>query len=352
MAVLGVLAHVRLRSLALKVRLLERRERDMLAAASGFCQASRESSHAVLDALEGALRRAAPGIDATLVFEGAGTELAPLRVAGERARHYAGLRVALDGPPTPLTRAAQAGHRAELQPGMSPLIPTDRGALAVPLGIDEPRSFVYVSTALAREVANVDTVVRLIEQARAPFALAREREADRARATYDALTGLLTPRAFRTLLTQECAAAGATDAPLSLWFIDTDHFKSVNDTHGHGAGDVVLQRMAQAIAAHARPGLDHVARNGGDEFCAILKHAPKSAAILRAQQLCEAVAACDFGTGVRITASIGVANCPADAQSAHELLEIADAAMYHSKRGGRNCVSFRRADATFERYVP
>lgn len=351
-ALLGGLAHARLRALALKVRLLERREAEMLAAVARFCQASRESSHAVLDALEGALGRAAPGIDATLVFEGAGAELAPLRVTGERARHYGQLRVPLDGPPTPLTRAAQAGHRAALQPGLSPLIPTDRGALAVPFGVDEPRSFVYVSTVIARDVENADTVVRLIEQARAPFALAREREADRARATYDGLTGLLTPRAFRTLLSGECATAGAAGTPLCLWFIDTDHFKAVNDTHGHAAGDVALQRMAQLLGAHVHAGLDHVARNGGDEFCAILKNAPKSAAILRAQRLCEAVAAYEFETDIRITASIGVANFPADAASAHELLEVADGAMYHSKHAGRNCVSFRRADATFERYVP
>ena len=347
-AVLGGFAHLRVRALTLKVRLLERREHDLLQAASAFGQASRESSGAVLDALERALTRAAPGIDATLVFEGAGTELSALRAGGERARHYNHARIPLDGPPTPLTRAAQAGHRAALAPGLVPVIPTDRGALAVPLGVDEPRSFVYVSTAQTRTVENPDTVVRLVEQARAPFALARERETDRARATYDGLTGLLTPRAFRTLLAGECAAG----TPLCLWFIDTDHFKSVNDSRGHAAGDVVLQSMARLIGEHVRPGLDHVARNGGDEFCAILKSARKSEAIVRAQRLCDAVAAYDFETGIRITASIGVASFPGDAAGAHELLEAADAAMYHSKHGGRNCVSFARPDSTFERYIP
>lgn len=351
-AALGGFAHLHVRALALKVRLLERREHDLLEAASDFGQASRESSGAVLDALERALFRAAPGIDATLVFEGAGAELAALRAGGERARHYGHVRIPLDGPPTPLTAAAQAGHRAALAPGLAPVIPTDRGALAVPLGIDEPRSFVYVSTVQTRTVENADTVVRLVEQARAPFALARERETDRARATYDGLTGLLTPRAFRTLLTSEFAAAQAAGTPLCLWFIDTDHFKAVNDSRGHAAGDVVLQCMARLIGEHVRPGLDHVARNGGDEFCAILKSARKSEAIVRAQRLCDAVAAYDFEAGIRITASIGVASFPGDAAGAHDLLEVADAAMYHSKHGGRNCVSFARPDATFERYIP
>jgi diguanylate cyclase (GGDEF)-like protein len=350
-SVLRLRALVRL--LRLKVRLLERRERDLLEAVGRLCEASRESSQDVLSVLERAVRDAAPGIDAVMVFEAAGEELTALRVMGERTRHFGAARYRLDGPPTPLTRAALGGHRAILCAGMSPLIPTDRGALAVPLGDGAAQSVVYVSTPKSRGIENADTVVRLIEQARAPFALAREREADRAKATYDGLTGLLTARAFRALLADEFNFARiARDATLSLWFIDTDHFKPVNDTFGHGAGDIVLQRMAQLIGAHAHAGLDHVARNGGDEFCAIIKNVPKSNAIMRAQKLCEAVAEFDFGVDIRISASIGVASFPGDANSAHELLEVADAAMYHSKRSGRNGVSFPVAGSAFERYVP
>ena len=342
-----------LRVLRVRTRLLERRESAVLDVVGRLCDASRESSHAVLGALEAALHDAAPGVDTVMIFESAGGELSASRASGERAAHFMQVRYRLDGPETPLTRAALSGHRAALVTGTTPVIPTDRAALAVPLGAPPAQSIVYLSTARAARIENADTVVRLVEQAWAPFALAREREIDRSRATYDGLTGLLTARAFRTLLNDEIAVARvASNTSVSLWFIDTDNFKQVNDTFGHGAGDIVLQRMGQMLSAHTHAGIDHAARNGGDEFCAIIKNVPKSVAITRAQRLCDAVANCDFGIDVRISASIGVASFPADVSSAHELLEVADAAMYHSKRGGRNCVSFPVEGARFERYCP
>lgn len=344
---------VQLATLRLRMRLLERRENDVLEVVGRLCDASRESSLAVLCALERALHEAEPGLDTVMTFESAAGELSAIRVSGERAAHFIQARFRLDGPATPLTLAARNGYRAALGPGMSPVIPTDRAALAVPLGTPPGQSIVYISTPHAARIENADTVVRLVEQAQAPFALAREREIDRSRATYDGLTGLLTARAFRTQLNDDVAVARiAANAGVSLWFVDTDNFKPVNDTFGHGAGDIVLQRMAQILTAHAHVGIDHVARNGGDEFCAIIKNVPKSAAIARAQRFCDEVANFDFGIGVRISASIGVASFPVDATTAHELLEVADAAMYHSKRGGRNCVSFPVEGARFERYCP
>jgi diguanylate cyclase (GGDEF)-like protein len=184
-------------------------------------------------------------------------------------------------------------------------------------------------------------LVRAVAQAASPYALAAEREVDRRSATYDGLTGLYTPRAFRSKMQDELAIARLSPhASLALWFIDTDHFKRVNDSFGHAAGDIVLQRMAGLLREHMRPGLDLPARNGGDEFCAIVRDVHKVAAIERAQRFCRAVRDCDFGVDVRITASIGVAAFPYDAQGASELLEVADAAMYHSKRCGRDRVSF------------
>ena len=90
---------------------------------------------------------------------------------------------------------------------------------------------------------------------------------------------------------------------------------------------------------------------GGDEFCAVLRNVHKVAAIERAQRFCAGVRACRFGVDVAITASIGVAAYPYDAAEAGELLEAADAAMYHSKREGRDRVSFavrRDAFAVYE----
>lgn len=331
----------RLRLVRLRLALVERREADLLEAIKRLTQASRTSSHAVLSELERRVRAVAPSIDTMLVFEASGEELAVIRAAGERAKHFEHARYRIDGPPTVLTRAALDGHRAHLRPGTSALIPTDRAALAVPLCAHPRLSLVYLCASKSSELENEETLVRLVEQAGAPFALALEREADHANATYDGLTGLLSARAFRTTLADEIAVAGlSSNATVSLWFIDTDNFKNVNDSLGHGAGDIVLQRMAQILGAHAVPGMDIVARNGGDEFCAIIKNVPKSVAIVRAQRLCEAVAAFQFGMDVRISASIGVATFPTDVQSSNELLEVADAAMYHSKRSGRNRVSF------------
>ncbi|GAC1387559.1 MAG: hypothetical protein NVSMB31_00040 [Vulcanimicrobiaceae bacterium] len=340
-----------LRFARLCLRLVERRESELLDAVQRLTEASRESSHAVLSELERTLRGTAPSVDTVMIFEAIGEELGAIRVGGERAAHYDHVRYRIDGPVTPLTRAALDGHRALLGPGVQPLIPTDRSALAALLGRPPELRIVHVSSSKSAGLENLDTLVRLIEQAAAPFALAREREADHAKATFDGLTGLLTARAFRARLTDEVAVARVSaGAMVSLWFIDTDNFKRVNDTLGHGAGDIVLQRMAQILSEHAVVGVDVAARNGGDEFCAIIKNVPKSVAITRAQKLCDAVAAFEFGTDVRVSASICVATYPIDVSSAHELLELADAAMYHSKRSGRNGVSFPIEGMNLERY--
>ena len=127
---------------------------------------------------------------------------------------------------------------------------------------------------------------------------------------------------------------------MALWFIDTDGFKRINDTYGHAAGDTILQGLADLLRDRLIPSVDVGARNGGDEFCALVRNAHKTDAIARAQHFCDAVRACDFGIALPITTSIGVAAYPYDADSANELLEIADAAMYHSKRSGRDRVAF------------
>ncbi len=108
--------------------------------------------------------------------------------------------------------------------------------------------------------------------------------------------------------------------------------------------------MAALLRDHVVPGVDLAARNGGDEFCAIVRGAHKVAAIERAQRFCEAVREHDFRVSVPITASIGVASYPYDAAGAGELLELADAAMYHSKRAGRNRVSFTVDGVSFAVY--
>src|SRR5262249_7162674 len=121
-------------------------------------------------------------------------------------------------------------------------------------------------------------------------------------------------------------------------------------TYGHAAGDVVLQTMARLLRLHTVADVDAAARNGGDEFCAIIHDTQKTLAIERAQEFCNAVRMTDFGIPLQVTASIGVASFPYDAADANELLEVADAAMYNSKRTGRNRVSFAVNGTQFSIY--
>lgn len=341
-----------MRALRHACRAAQQRDSEVLEGARVLTAASAESRAAVLAALDTVLRVLEPALDAVMVFEPAGDELACVYAAGERAEHFRAMRLRRDRPVSLPARAALCGHRVEAAGEIAPLIPTDRAALAIPMiGASGLIAVVYAASA-RNAVVCADALVRSVAQAAAPYALAAERESDRAQAVYDALTGLYTPRAFRNTLQREIATAQLTPgASIALWFIDTDYFKRVNDTLGHAAGDAVLQKMASLLQEHAAPPADLAARNGGDEFCAILRNAGKVAAIERARRFCGAVRETDFGSGIEITASIGVAAYPYDAAEAAELLEIADAAMYHSKRSGRDRVSFAADRGSYTVYA-
>ena len=343
-------AERRLRERHASIDALHSREQFVLETMRELMEASRISSASVLARLSHAIRRREPGIDAVLAFVPRGDELAVCYAEGPRADHFTSMRVRRDSEISLPARAAAAGHRAVGSGGI--VIPTDRYAVAVPMKDDGGvHAVLYCSSSSAFELYEEDAVVRTIEHAASPFALALEREGDRADATYDGLTGLLTPRAFRERLRDNVARSQLrASSILTLWFIDTDHFKSVNDTYGHAAGDRVLQGMSSLLRAHTVADVDVVARNGGDEFCALIYGPQKTVAIERAQALCDAVRAFDFGIPISITASIGVASLPFDAREASELLEVADAAMYHSKRSGRDRVSFAVGTGAFAIY--
>ena len=135
-------------------------------------------------------------------------------------------------------------------------------------------------------------------------------------------------------------------------------FKQWNDNYGHASGDALLRELAVLLRAAATEPGDIAARNGGDEFCVVLVDAEKSRAVERAERLRVSIVEADFrglhapvasGEEVRISASIGVACFPVDAQSPEALLEKADEAMYHSKKTGRNGVSFFGVDGQLVR---
>jgi diguanylate cyclase (GGDEF)-like protein len=325
-----------------------RSERALLEAAGLITAASRESAETLLSVLAATLTTLEPAVDAVLVFRPDAEELQSVFAAGGRAEYFGGVRLRIDGDELP-AQAALRGHHLVLAARRNAVIPTDRTALAVPMYAGHTLlAIVYAASATARAIAAADLLVRTVGHAAVPYALAMEREADRASATYDGLTGLHTARAFRTVLQEDVRIAQCgLQTSLALWFVDTDGFKRINDTYGHAAGDTILQRLAGLLRDHLIPSVDVGARNGGDEFCAIVRNAHKTGAIERAQHFCDAVRGCDFGVAWPITASVGVAAYPYDAASANELLEIADAAMYHSKRSGRDRVAYPDGRGSF-----
>lgn len=151
----------------------------------------------------------------------------------------------------------------------------------------------------------------------------------------DGKTGLLHARAFNELAT---VAAGSDDGrPTALLMLDLDHFKQVNDVHGHLVGDEVLRRVADVLRATVRD-TDLVARFGGEEFC-VLTAATSDEARRLAERLRDGVATMVVGRGaldgLRVTTSVGLA---VGADDLTVLFERADAALYRAKAAGRNCV--------------
>ncbi len=162
-------------------------------------------------------------------------------------------------------------------------------------------------------------------------------------AATDGLTGVLTRKAFKSESEKLIAQALRHQHDLACLVLDVDHFKKVNDTYGHSAGDEVLKAVSGACRGSLRAG-DLIGRLGGEEFAFLLPHVDKAAAAAVAEKLRNAIAGSlvngDFGT-VSVTASIGSTNLSIVSRDTDTLIAQADAAMYAAKSGGRNrCVSW------------
>jgi diguanylate cyclase (GGDEF)-like protein len=166
------------------------------------------------------------------------------------------------------------------------------------------------------------------------------------RAETDALTGLANRRRFDESLQRELSHSDRFGHPVSLVLVDIDHFKRVNDSHGHEAGDAVLRTISRVLADGVRT-VDLCARFGGEELAILLPQTTAAGAFELADRLRRRIA----GRPIRhndaeivITASFGVASYPDVVRSRDALFQAADAALYSAKREGRNCV--RLADGT------
>jgi len=167
---------------------------------------------------------------------------------------------------------------------------------------------------------------------------ARERLRDLA--LHDVLTGILNRRAVSEHLERELSRARRESGPLAVVMVDLDHFKRVNDAHGHAAGDEVLREAARRLGATLR-GSDAVGRFGGEEFLVVLPGATVAGAHESAERLRLAVSAQPVQAGkaaVEVTCSLGVAGWRAPRQDVDGLLAAADSALYRAKELGRNRV--------------
>jgi two-component system, cell cycle response regulator len=174
--------------------------------------------------------------------------------------------------------------------------------------------------------------------------------AQRHAAITDGLTGLRSRRFFEQSLHAEVARAARTGNEVGLLLLDLDHFKSVNDTHGHNGGDRVLVEMAHRLTAVIRPG-DLAARYGGEEFVVLLPGAGPEAAAEIAERIRRVVATAPIAVGAdrvhHVTVSIGVAALPSVGTDPEELVLAADRALYAAKNAGRNRVCEAAAGVSF-----
>lgn len=167
-------------------------------------------------------------------------------------------------------------------------------------------------------------------------------------ATRDTLTGLLNARAYYEICDRFIRLAKRHHSPYSVMFVDLDHFKSINDTYGHAAGDLVLKTVANCLSQSLRKS-DALGRIGGEEFSIFLPNTDIEGALNLAENIRTAIEALMPSTGekpLKITASIGVARNQHSDQTMLEIQQQADQAMYYAKRKGRNRVSSFDGDKT------
>ncbi|MDQ3953187.1 MAG: sensor domain-containing diguanylate cyclase [Actinomycetota bacterium] len=236
------------------------------------------------------------------------------------------------------------GLEPESDEWLNGVLPFGRNLVAVPLSADgEPVGALVVEHAARRGGRVERRVVSMLGQFAAHAALALKnswlhQQVQRLAET-DGLTGLANRRTFEATLERELSRAARSGEPVTLVMVDVDHFKALNDKHGHQVGDDVLELVARVLASACRD-FDTAARYGGEEFAVVLPACSSAESLLVAERLRESIAAIE--TVANVTASAGVATFPAHAADPEGLIKAADEALYESKRAGRNRVTRSR----------
>lgn len=181
----------------------------------------------------------------------------------------------------------------------------------------------------------VSFIIDISQRTKLEQALRRSNEELQHLAITDGLTGLYNRRHIIQRLAEELQRAQRYQAPLSVFLFDLDHFKAINDTHGHAVGDAVLQAVS-AMLRHELRGVDLIARYGGEEFLVVLPNVDHDAACVAAERLLLATRELDLGIGgLRVTLSGGVVQARPD-EGAERLIQRADLCLYGAKGAGRD----------------
>jgi diguanylate cyclase (GGDEF)-like protein len=190
-------------------------------------------------------------------------------------------------------------------------------------------------TELERKTTELEQALVLLEKSRDETRLRVDEL--QVMATCDPLTGAVNRRAFMQKADLEFETAVREDRELCCVMVDIDHFKRVNDDHGHSMGDEVIRRLAQELISewHDR---ELVCRYGGEEFCMLLTKTDAEAGVALASRLCRSIAAEGFAP-VPVSASFGVSSLASEVSRFQDLLNQADRALYASKENGRNRVT-------------
>src|SRR2546421_1994744 len=201
---------------------------------------------------------------------------------------------------------------------------------------------IHMSAPRTLERSEIRVLQTLANQAVIAIENAAAYEQTKQLATTDAMTGVANHRELETYLERELQRARKTKEPLALIMCDVDHFKQINDTVGHPAGDAVLRHLTRQILVPAVRPKDLVARYGGDEFVLVLRGADSRAALAVAERIRRTVAnqavMLDGKVVSNLSLSLGIAVFPRDGETREALVQAADQALYVAKRTGRNRV--------------
>ena len=240
--------------------------------------------------------------------------------------------------------ADSVGRRALAQNATESGEEAERRALAIPVaGLPEPAVVVCARSGPPFSPEERHRLLTLVSQLGAALQGAANHERVRRQAETDYLTGLANHRRFQEILAAAVDGHALVGASPGLLLVDLDHFKRINDTHGHQMGDLFLQAVGRLLGGSCRPG-DEAARYGGEELAVVISDTTPAQAMAFAQRVCDDIARLRLttprGAQVSVTASVGVAVLSEGLGTATALIAAADSALYRAKQAGRNRVMF------------